>query len=867
MGLALTIARRSLLGRPGRTFFAVLGVAVGIATVVAVFTVDHVSVRSRTRWLDPGSGADFEVRPRTSLADPAAALRDLEGVAGVAAFFENDVGFRPLAPRAGDDRAAAVQLTAIEVGPGRALGNWQVERGADLRPGHPDELLVGRALAQRFGLEPGDRVLLAPSPRAARTRCVEGELRAESAAGAPPPEEVFLVRGVLAPRDLGRKGQGDCVILDYDAGRRLFRDVHVEPQYWIDRAEDVDLEVLEARLGRSFTVERDEAAVTGQRADERAFRNGVRVAGLFALLLGLFVIFHTLSMSLLERVREVGSLHALGTTRGQIARVFFVEAFVIAVLAGGLGFALGILLASAMLRAGITTLGVAEHAVGPLEVPWRVAIALTLLGVSVALAGAVYPLRRVRGANLAAALREDEPGEGPLASRGFQLFALLVLVAVVPAAFFVVAPIVGARDARLVGTVLGGLGVLALLIGIPLLLPGTVARATAALVRSLARRAPLAAHLAARSLAAGSTRSGASVAAIALVTTAFVALRGMTASLEAEIDGWAAEAVDHKVWVEDLPDVELAALAAELHARPEVLGVEQADVRAYVGFLLIGVRPAELARFGPALADPRLLERMEREQGIVVSRRLARQRGLGVGDTVLVNTSGHGVQEFRIAAISDAYGYCIHPDERAYAVAADRWLHRYFCLDVDTVSAAAVRLVGGADPLAVEAILRARHADAPRLRVTPGVEVRRLHVEDIGRDFVVFDIILLLTAVLAGLGVLNGLLLAALERRKEFGVLRALGMTDAQLAGAVLLESAALGLAGGAAGLAVGAALTPLLVSSLRVLSGLDIPLRLAGADTATGFLVGALLLALAAGLYPLWRLRRMDAVAAVRTG
>ena len=868
MGLAFTIARRSLLGRPGRTLFSILGVAMGIATVVAVFTVDYVSILSRTRWLDPSFGADMEVRPRATLEDPKEMLLQLEGVAGVAAFFENDVGFRPFERRTESDRPVPVQLTAIEAGAGRTLGNYHVEYGEDLSPDRGNEVLVGPALARAHALQVGDRVYLSPPARAARKRCVEGEMLATVDPGMPPPEEVFQVCGILAHTGLGRKGSGNCVIIDYDTGRRLFQDVHVESQYWVNRDEAVDLEALETDLvGSDFTFQRNEAAVAGQKADERAFRNGVRMAGLFALLLGLFVIFHTLSMSLLERMREVGALHALGTTRMQIARVFFVEALVIATVAGALGFATGVGLAFAMLQQGITTLGVVDHPVGPLEVPWRMVVSLSLLGVTVALIGSVYPILRARGAGMVAAIREGGFDDGPSVTRGFQLFSIVVLIAVVPAFFFVVAPIVGARDARLVGTVLAGLAVLSLLIGMPLLMPALVSRAASAMVRPLIRRFPLAGGLAARSLGEGSTRVGASVAAIALVTAAFVALRGMTASLEAEIEVWAAEAVDGKVWVEGLPDVAMDDLTRALHVVPGVWGVEQADARAYVGFLLLGVRPGELAAFGTVKEDPELLRLLEEEQSIILSRRLATQRGHRLGDRVLVNTSGHGVQEFKVVAITDEYGYFIHPDERAYGVTADRWLHRYFCLDVETVSTAAVRLSDGADPGGVEAVLRQRYPDVEDLRITTGADVRRMHLEDIARDFILFDIILALTAVLAGLGVLNGLLLVALERQKEFGVLRALGMVDSQLAGAVLLESAALGLCGGLIGVAVGAALTPLLVSTLRVLSGLDLPLRWVGVGLGASFLLGAVLLAVLAGLYPLRRLQRMDAVRAVRTG
>ena len=876
MGLASRIARTSLFGRKGRTLFSIFGVALGIATVVAVFTVDHVSVLSRTIWLDPGWGADFQVRPAPGAEDPRRELLELEGVAGVAAFFENDVSFRPdTGP--GAAQRTRVQLTALEAGLGRGLGIYSLDSGQDLAEGVGNQVLVGRNLARRLGLQPGDRVWLGP-PAGAR-RCKDGALQESSTQGLPALEDPFLIAGLLDNTGLGRKGGGDSVVITYASGIRLFEGQLLSSGYFLKRSEEVDLEELESGLSRRFTVERNEASLAGQKADERAFRNGVRMAGLFALLLGLFVIFHTLSMSLVERVREVGTLHALGATRLQLARVFFLEALVVAGVAGVLGVAGGIGLARLMLHNGITTLGVTGRPVGPMRVPWGTVLSLAALGVTVALAGSVWPILRVRGANVIAALRGEDVRRSGDATHGLQWFGLVALILAVPAVFFTLVPVVGARDAQLVGTVLVGMGVLALLFSLPVLFPRFVAGLVSQLARPFEGSAQLAAGLARRSLAGGPTRTVSSLVALALVAAAFTSLRGMTQSLAGEIEVWGREAAADKVWIEGLPEgTRLDDVLEALAPLPQVRGVEQAEVRAYVGYLLLGVRADQPVGYGP-LADPELARRFRNQQTALVSRRLAQERGLDVGDALLVSTPGNGVQAFEVLGLTDAVGYFVHPDERAYAVVGSRWMERYFCLDPERATSVAVRLgppvddgPGGggggfhADFGAVEALIGEHFGRGPQLRFTTGADVLRLHLEDIERDFILFDLILGLTALLAALGVLNGLLLAALERAKEVGVLRALGATQGQIAASVLLESGLLGLAGGLVGLAVGLALTPVLVAALRALSGLELPLSLAFAPglAAVGLSVG---LGLLAGLYPILRTARMDPVRAVRTG
>jgi putative ABC transport system permease protein len=856
MGLALTLARRSLVAHPGRALFSILGVAVGIATAVAVFTLDHVTVLSRTQKLDPGFGADLEVRPSGELSDPKSQLLALEGVAGVAAFFQNDVRLRGVA--GGEE--LSVRLVALEEGSGPSLGVYHVEQGRDLGAGDARGVLLGRALAEELGLGLDSEVLLSPPARAAGRECIEGVLK-EKPREAEARSEVFRVQGIVAAEGVGRKSKGQVVIIGYQSGRQLFSDVYVQSQFWLKRDGAVDLEVLESELARGFTVERNEARAVGQMADERAFRNGVRVAGLFALLLGLFVIFHTLSMSLVERVREVGTLFSLSASRAQIARVFFAEALVIALGAGALGLAGGLGLTKVLLRLHITTLGVGYAPQSLIDVPWNTVGWLVALGVLVALSGSVYPILRVRGTDVVATLRGDDPGRR---SRGsFHVFSTLLLVAVVPAAFFRVVPIVGAADRTLIGTMLAGLVVLGLVIGLPLFLPRLVARVTGNLARLVERRAPLVGQLAARNLERSPGRIGASISAVALVVAAFVGLKGMTRSLAAETEEWGSRALTDRVLVERLADADHEVLLAALHANPEVLGVESGDARAFPGFLLLGLRTDELVRHGP-LTDPALAE-AQRAQGIVLSERLAKQRGLGAGDQVLVNTSGHGVQAFRVACVSDAYGYFFHPDERAYGIVDAAAMERFFCVGDARARMLAVKLAPGADRGLVEATLRAALPET-RFKTYEGPALMELMLRDLTVDFVLFDIILFLTALLAGLGVLNGQLLAAIERRKELGILVALGTTRGQLAGLVLVESLVVGAVGAVLGTIVGFGLTPVLVTALRVLSGLDLPLRGAGLWIPFACLA-ALLLTLAAGLYPVWRANRMDAVRAVRTG
>ncbi len=872
MGLASTLARRSLLQRPARTLFSILGIAVGVATVVGVFTLDHNTIQGLQRRYEGPDAADWkpelEVSPAPDVQDPGGELQKLEGVAGAAAFFQAEVVLHKVgapAPQRGSAEARA-RMLAVEAEVLPRMDAYRLLAGDDLLSGSANpQLLLGSALAEAQGLEVGDLVELARPARVAPKVCIDGVMQSvDEARPDAPPSLTFQVAGILSREKLGRRANGQIVLVDLPWGRMLYQGARTNERYWVRPDPVANIEELQARLAGSFAYDVGRSVVVGQQADERAYRNGVYMAGLLALMLGLYVIFHTLSMSLVERVREVGVLHALGTRRSQVARIFLLEALVLSGIGGLLGLAGGLLLAYELLQRGITTLGTGRHLTG-FEVPFGV-WPLTALGIGTALVGSIFPLLRARNASTVEALRGEKAMEGSGVGRGFHLFAALLIAVLLPALYFLIVPVVGAASGALVGTILLAVGVLGLLLAVPLLVPGVIASLCRLLAGPLTQLFPFSGSMASHTMLANPRRIAVSTAAIALVCAAFVGLKGMTASLRGEVNDWAEEAVADKVWVRDLPKIKLQRLTKALHEAPEVIGVEPGSVRTYAPFLFLGLRTEELIGYGPLSREPALRKRFELERGLILSERAAKNLGYEVGDRTPVRVSSGGVVEFEVIAISDEYGYFPHPDERIYGVVSDRYMKQDFCLDLDFPDSLGVRLRPGADAGVVEAIVREVLDGRGKPNFITGAELEAVQVDDIQQDFQLFDLILLLTALLAGLGVLNGQLLSALERSKELGVLRALGASRGQISGMVWLESGVMGLFGGLMGLGLGALLSPIIIRALQSLSGLELVARGAGRWNWITLAV-AVLITLAAGLYPVWRMNRTDAVRAIRTG
>jgi putative ABC transport system permease protein len=490
--------------------------------------------------------------------------------------------------------------------------------------------------------------------------------------------------------------------------------------------------------------------------------------------------------------------------------------------------------------------------------------ALVGLGVGVALLGSVYPLLRAKKQGTVEALRGEEALVKSGVTRGFHLFTALLLALLLPAIYFAIVPVVGEAQKELVGAVLAAVGFLALFVSLPLIVPALLGKLSAFVTRPMQEAWTFSGRAAAATIRSSPARIAVSSAAIALVAAAFVGLKSMTASLHGEIQQWADRAIVDKVYVRGIPSSRYEDVYGALKDAAYVAGVESGSSRSYVPFLLLGQRPAELARRGPLAADPALRARLEQGDAVILSERLARHLRYAIGDRVHVANASGSVQDLEVIAISDAYGYFPHPDERMYGVTSDQFMRKAFCHEIDQFTECAVSLAPGADVAAVDTLLRARWPDVPALSMESGRDLLGEHLKDLGRDFKLFDLILGLTALLAALGVLNGQLLAALERTKELGVMKAMGVTRRQVAGMVVCEALVIGVLGGLLGTALGAALAPVIVRALEALSGLDLP-DVVAVEWLVLMPVASIALALLAAVYPILRMNRTDAVAAVR--
>lgn len=829
MSLTSFIVSRNWASSRLRALLTLVGVALGVAIVVAIYVMDHNTIQSRLRTVDPQRGqVDLEVQPVDASATVAATLAELgalRGVQGVAVWAEA----RGVARGPGN----ALDLAVFGMGPlpARSFAHYVVARGRDLTVADGDSatpgVLLGEGAAAALGVEVGATITLAEPPAMQRVVCKDGKLVPLPVESGKVPFELALqVVGVLAAERLGKREQQHVAVVALPFAERL-RPVGGK-LFHLRREDGADLDRLKQELQGRFTVVDARSALIGEGADERAFRNGLKVLGGLALLLGMYVVFQTLSHSLVARIRQLGLLRCLGAGAGAITRIFLVDALLLGVVGSALGIGLGFLLARWLQSERISSLGLGKDW-QTFEIPWFPVGWTAVLGVLFTLAGAMFPLIRARQLPALDILRARglAPGadDGVDLMRGVHTWMFGLLVVALPAAYLGMTPLAVEEGGEMRMVLLQLVGILAMFGSVLLLAPGLTSGLGRVLLLPLRAVSPMAAWLVHKVLGRSAGRLAASVCGLAAVLLAVLGLKSLTHSLHAEVSVFGARALERRVFVTCQPSEVGAVRAAAGVAGVASLEIFEGEERGG-GFLLRGLDTAAAGgRDRPLEQDQRLLAAYDdpTRRTMVVSTRLAKVKGWQPGALVPLRDKNGAPVSYEVLAVDDRAGF--DSDERAFAIASPRWLRTDFCIPDTCVTRFTVCLADGADGEQVGALVRTALATATGYKTGGFLEgyLRR----DIQRDFRLFDLLLFLMLVLAGVGLVNGMTIAMLGRIRELGVLRALGTRRWSLCGSFVLEGAVVAALASVLACGLGVLMAHVLVRGMNRVARLEAPVTL----------------------------------------
>jgi putative ABC transport system permease protein len=626
------------------------------------------------------------------------------------------------------------------------------------------------------------------------------------------PVEQFTLVGIANFGDEDNAAGATLALFEFDEAQRVFELDGRISQISIAANSDVSAEVLAERVSlvlpdgaRAITASQSNADQTAEIAESLGILTTMLlVFAALAVFVGSFVIYNTFRIIVAQRTRELALLRAIGATGGQVTRMVVIESFVVAMFSSAIGVlggvGLAVLLQAAMNAAGF---GLPD---GSLTLLPRTVIIAMLVGVVVTVVASVLPAVRAAKIPPVAAMQADLSATTRRSLRRRTIAGLAVTGV---GALGVAIGLFGDIDN---GIWILALGALTTFIGISVLAP-IAARPFANFVGFPIRKV----YKVAGDLAVENTRrqprrtaSTASALMIGVALVVFVAI--LAASIKVSVGNTVAEIFPADLsisssnftigvspeYIEELrslPEIgEVTTLnQTQIRLGEDVFTVTAIEPATSSGVLFVGAEDAELAA-------------LERTNGLLVHVDQPDAAGQ-IGRIVLVELPNGAAADAEIVGVFD------DPNFGEYLMTRDRYI-----TGIDPVSDGFI-LANAAEGTALGDAKTAAESAAtpfPNVEVQTGTELVDDAKEQIDAILVIFTALLLLAIIIAILGITNTLALSIIERTREIGLLRAIGMSRRQLRRMIRWEAVIIAVFGAILGMFTGIVLSWAVVQALK---------------------------------------------------
>ena len=801
----------------------------------------------------PSADAEVEVfgggllGTSTSSRLPDSVVDEVRAVDGVAAAEGLVQGFAQFVDHDGDAIHNGIAptlglswLASDGVGPTQL-----VDDGRSRPPRRDGQVAMDAGTAREHGFEVGDRV----------------DVLLQGAA------EEFEIVGLFGFGDTLELGGLTFAAFDLATAQRVFDSPGAVDFVNVTAESGVSDRELQTRLlqglGFGYEVE-DAGAFAAQRGGTVQQFVGLFNAALLAfaavgLIVGGFIIVNTFTILVAQRTRELGLLRALGASRQQVLGSVIGEAVLVGVVASVAGLAIGIAIAGGLLDL-VKRFGLDVPDSGTVVLGRTIVVAIAV-GLVMTVGSAIFPAVRAARTPPVAAI-QDVAGAAPLSSRRRAVVGGLVLVLglgtlatgmiVDPTTVFLRVAVIG------VGALGAFLGVVVLLAVFAGPLAGV---AGWPVVRVLATPGVLARRNATRNPRRTAATASALVVGLSLVCLVAIFAASTKASLrDAVDDGVRADLV--------LTNEQLGPLSSDVAARVKDLPDVAAASGIRLGQITVGSSTEFAAGVDAAALDDLIALDLEEgsERGLTAGAMLVHEReasdhDASVGEPLTVTFPGAGVAEVPVAGVYGQQNFIGGFPVPTFVLDREAFETRYGGTQRDSLVYVKAR-PGHVDD-AGRQIEDALGEDFPNIRVQTRSEFADRQQDTVDRFVAVLVALLLLSELIAVLGIVNTLYLSVYERTRELGLLRVVGMSRRQVQTMVRGESVIIAIIGGVVGLAVGvfwgwAFTTALAREGITEFAVPFVQLLL--------FLVLSIVAGVVAALLPAWRAGRLDVLEAVTT-
>jgi len=771
-----------------RTMLTLAGIALGVAVFVGMNSANASVLRAFSQTIDQIAGrAELQVTSgETGFAEDV--LDRVQSVPSVRVAV-------PVIEAVADPHIrgeGSLLILGVDLIGDRNLRDYDLESGDDaviddplVFLAQPDSIMLSRAFADKNHIAAGDRLTLGTA---------EGD-------------RTFSVRGVMKAGGLASAFGGNLAVMDIYAAQKMFGrgrtfdriDVALTPGRTIAES----TRELETALGSGFQI----APPSGRGQQFESMIAGyslmMNASSVFALFIGMFIIYNSFATAVSERRKEIGVLRALGASRRQVRLLFLLESAV----AGLVGSLAGIIAGTFIARGIAASIGglihdvygVARQAVHATATPGLLAVSLAI-GIGTSMIAAWIPARAAAAVDPVRALQKG----GDVSLSSGETRARLVLAAV---------SALGSTGCLLLdrsGALFYASYVLATLFA--MLLTPFLSVGLMRLLRPLLKWVrPVEGTLAADSLIQAPRRTSGSVAALMLSFALVVAFAGMARSTYGSLVDWMNTTLNPDLFVMPSPDIAVrnvrfpSTMSDELAALP---GIETVQVvrQARVVFqqtpiMLLAVDLLSIERTARARVTDGNASDMVRAgaagKGILVSDNFAQLRRLKVGD-LLELPAPAGVIRLPIVGVIVDYS------DQQGSILIDRTVFQRYWND-DSVNFFRVYLASGASLADVKRRILERFAGRRQVFVLNNGELRDYILKIATQWFALTYVQVAVATLIAVLGIVNMLTVSITDRRRELGVLRAVGASNNQIRRTIWMEALCTSALGLALGYALGA--------------------------------------------------------------
>ncbi|MGA1796844.1 MAG: FtsX-like permease family protein [bacterium] len=788
-----------LMREKGRNLLTLAGICLGVAVFVAIEIANQSTLASFRTSLDAVAGTATIQIDGGALGVPEETIVKVIQVPGVTHAAPVVEAYPLVSGREGEI------LLVQGIDPLREEGvrdyimegeeDWDFSQWEDLI--QADAIALTTSFAARYGLRQGDTITLNYN-QVTRQKTIRALIEEKGPALA-----------------LG----GNFALMDIASAQETFDKVGTLDRIDVVSAPNVPVDEvigrIEAVIPPGLQVKRPRMRNSQIEKILSSFQINLRILSYIAILVGMFLIFNTLNVSVARRRQEMAIIRSLGGSRAQIYGTILQEATILGLVGSCLGVGLGFALARSaisLVSRTVTSLYILS-AVKEVALTRGIAAMGILIGLLCTLASSIIPARRASAIRPHLALGMDaavDERQGALPCCNLAILAGI---------FFLAAVALSRLGMAQSSPVPGYLAALLVICGFTSLTPGFTKVVVTVLTPCMGKAFSLPGRFASVNLLRALGRASVAIAALMASLAMLISIAVMVESFRETVHLWTVQTLRADLY---LTTAIRFARGTEDRLRGEVRdivqGMDGVAMTDPYRFVYINYKDSTIGLasndfngflkrgniwFKEGDSKKILTETLEAD-GVLISENLEIRYGLKAGDRIILNTPT-GERSFLIHGIYYDYSNDLG------VVLMDRELFKRVNRE-DYISTLGIFLEPGADREAVAAAIRKRLGASEYIVVMSGQELRDAAMVTFRQTFRIFFALEIIAMIVALLGITNSLLISIMNRRREIAVLRSIGALKGQVRRMIVLEAGLMGLIGNLLGILAGIAISLIMV-------------------------------------------------------